>query len=71
MINSPSITVVTITKTICPPEDRVPDIKSAHVGDHVRKGEILAEFLKTHVPMGKHPDRRHLRVFKFSIKSVN
>ena len=46
MINNASITVVTIRKTICPPEDRVPNIKSEHVGDHVGKGGIVAEFLK-------------------------
>ena len=47
VINIASIdTVVTITKTICPTEDRMSDIKSAHVGHHVCKGGVLAEFLK-------------------------
>ena len=47
VINIASIgTVVTITKTICPTEDRMSDIKSAHVGHHVFKGGVLAEFLK-------------------------
>ena len=39
-------TVVTITKTTCPTENRMSDIKTAHVGHHVRKGRILVEFLK-------------------------
>ena len=46
VINNASITVVTLTKTICPTEDRMSDIKSAHVGHHVCKGGILTEFLK-------------------------
>ena len=36
--------VVTITKTICPTEDKMSNIKSAHVEHHVRKGKVLAEF---------------------------
>ena len=39
-------TVVTITKITCPTEDRMSNIKTAHAGHHVRKGRILAEFLK-------------------------
>ena len=39
-------TVVAITKTTCPTEDRMFDIKTAHVGHHVRKRRILVEFLK-------------------------
>ena len=46
LISNASITVVTITKTIFPPEDRVSGIKSAHVGNRARKRGILAEFLK-------------------------
>ena len=47
------------------------DIKSAHVGHHVRKGRILASFLKSGVPMDKHPDRTHLRAFKSSVKQAS
>ena len=36
--------VVPITETTCPAEDRMSDIKSAHVGHHVRKGRILEVF---------------------------
>ena len=46
VINSSSITVITLTKTIFRTEDRTSDIKSVHVGDHVCKGGILVEFLK-------------------------
>ena len=53
VINNASIvTVATITKTICPTEDRMSDIKSAHVGHHVCKGGVLTEFLKITCAIG-------------------
>ena len=45
-------TVVTITKTTCPTEYKISDIKTVRVGHHVRKERILVEFLKTRCANG-------------------
>ena len=33
--------------------------------------KYLQSFGKSRVPIAKHPDRKHLRVLKVSVKSVN
>ena len=53
------------TKPGCP-------ILKVHMWDIMfSREEYLRSYWKSGVPMAKHPDRTHLRVFKSSVKSVN